>query len=189
MMQKNTEAALILVIHNVRSAHNVGSMFRAADGAGVQKIILTGYTPVPPKRNALCLTDAQKAFKKTALGAEQFVSWKKYASIGSALMALHAEGYEIVALEQSVESIDYQAYVPYKKTALVVGNEVRGLEKRTLKHCAAILEIPMLGSKNSLNVAVATGVALYQIRATMKMQQKQGAHLSPRFKKHRGKKS
>lgn len=162
------ENSLILILHDIRSAHNVGSLFRTADGAGVDQIILSGYAPIPPKQNALYLTDADKALKKTALGAEESVPWKKVASLTRAINQLKKDGYEIVALEQSLESIEYTAYAPKKsKQALIVGNEVTGVLKKVLEQCDVVLEIPMRGKKNSLNVSVATGIALYQIMSTM----------------------
>ncbi len=159
---------LILILHDIRSAHNVGSMFRTADGAGVTEIILSGYTACPPKLDALYLTDADKALQKTALGAEATVSWRQVASLPRLLTKLHRDGYEIVALEQMPGSINYRDYEPQKPVALIVGNEVGGVAPSILKRCDTVIEIPMRGAKNSLNVSVATGIALYQIIATMK---------------------
>ncbi|MDO8566451.1 MAG: RNA methyltransferase [Candidatus Moranbacteria bacterium] len=159
---------LVLIIHNVRSAHNVGSLFRTADGVGVQEVFLTGYTPAPPKRDALYLTDAEKSFKKTALGAEKYVVWQKQSPLGKIITMLKKQGYKIVALEQATRSIDYQKYVPEARVALIVGNEVHGVDAKILKQCDTIIEIPMYGEKNSLNVSVAGGIALYQIKGTMK---------------------
>lgn len=167
-MERSKDSCLVLVLHDIRSAHNVGSMFRTADGAGISEIILSGYTPIPPKGEALYLTDADKALKKTALGAEESVPWKKASSLTRLLNQLKKDGYEVVALEQDEKSIDYREYRPKKKVALVVGNEVGGVESKILKQCDVILEIPMHGKKNSLNVSVATGIALYGIISTMK---------------------
>lgn len=158
---------IVLVMHNIRSAHNAGSMFRTADGAGVTEIILSGYTPCPPKKDVLYLTDADKAMKKTALGAEISVPWKKVASLSHCLTRLKGEGYDVVALEQSEKSISYRKYKPSPMVALLVGNEVGGVDKKILKRCDAVLEIPMRGKKNSLNVSVAAGIALYQITSTI----------------------
>lgn len=166
-MKDKEKTSCVLILHNIRSAHNVGSMFRTADGAGVEKIILTGYTPVPPKKGALYLSDADKAFQKTALGAEDSVSWEKEPSIGKALVQLQAAGFAVVALEQDTSSMSYRQYRAPSKIALIVGNEVRGLDRKILKRVDAILEIPMYGKKNSLNVSVACGIALYQIIATI----------------------
>ncbi len=155
---------LILVIHNIRSAHNVGSMFRTADGAGVDEIILSGFTPVPPKRGALYLSSADKALKKTALGAEEYVPWKKVASLARLISKLKKEGYEIAALEQREGSIRHDRYRPKKSVALIVGNEVLGVDEKTLERSDVVIEIPMRGAKNSLNVSVAAGIALYHLR-------------------------
>lgn len=160
--------SLILILHDIRSAHNVGSMFRTADGAGVDEIVLSGYSPVPPKKDALYLTDADKALQKTALGAEESMVWKKVTSLTRLVNQLRKEGYEIVALEQATGSIDYRQYRGKHKVALIVGNEVGGVAGKVLKNCDVILEIPMRGKKNSLNVSVATGIALYQILSTIK---------------------
>ena len=160
--------SLVLIIHNVRSAHNVGSLFRTADGAGADRIILSGYTPIPSRKDALSLTPAEKAFRKTALGAGESVPWRRSASLGKALIALKKEGFEIVALEQYEKSVDYRRHKAKRPVALLVGNEVRGLNPRILKRCDTVIEIPMHGEKNSLNVAVAAGVALYQITSTMR---------------------
>lgn len=158
---------MILILHNIRSAHNVGAMFRTADGVGVSEIILSGHTPTPPKADALHLTDADKALRKTALGAEKFVPWKKVATLLPLLKDLKRTGFELVALEQALGSVDYRDYRPSKNVALIVGNEVRGVDSRILKRCDVIVEIPMRGRKNSLNVSVATGIALYRITSTM----------------------
>lgn len=163
---------MVLILHNIRSAHNVGAMFRTADGAGVDEIILSGYTPVPPKKEALYLTDADKALKKTALGAEESVSWKKVSSLSRLLAQLKIKQFAVVALEQDEGSVDYRTFQPKSKVALLVGNEVNGIAKKILERCDVILEIPMRGKKNSLNVSVATGIALYEISSTIKRKPK-----------------
>lgn len=161
---------LILIVHNVRSAHNVGVLFRTADGAGVEKIILTGYTQEPPKKDALYHTPAEKAFLKTSLGAK--VAWEKKKTLSAALRELKKEGYEIVGLEQHGSSVLYHDYVPKEKVGLIVGNEVRGIASALLKYCDAILEIPMYGHKDSHNVSVAAGIALYQITSAGKSRER-----------------
>lgn len=168
MEDKQQGSSFFLILHDIRSAHNVGAMFRTADGAGVDEIILSGYTPCPPKRGALYLTDADKAIQKTALGAEGYVPWKKVVSLARLLSKLKKNGYEVVALEQNKESIDYQKYRPKRNIALIVGNEVLGVDEKILRRSDVIIEIPMRGKKNSLNVSVATGIALYRIISTMK---------------------
>lgn len=162
------ENSLVLIIHNVRSAHNVGALFRTADGAGIQEVFLTGYTPAPPKEDALYLTDAEKSFKKTALGAEKYVVWQKQTPLRKVITMLKKRGYAIVALEQHGRSIDYRKYTARARVALIVGNEVHGIDAKILKQCDVIIEIPMHGEKKSLNVSVAGGIALYQIKGTMK---------------------
>ncbi len=165
--EKRDQDRLVLIVHNVRSAHNVGALFRTADGAGVRRIFLTGYTPTPPKKNAPYLTSAEKSFKKTALGAEEGISWKKQATLKPIVDRLRAEGFRIIALEQTAGSVGYDTFPYPERVALVVGNEPNGIDTRILRQCDSIVEIPMRGIKNSLNVAVAAGVALYRIRSTM----------------------
>lgn len=151
----------ILVLHNIRSAHNVGSMFRTADGAGVGSIILSGYTPGPVDPHG----KVRKDFIKVSLGAENFVPWTRQKQLSPALKKLKAQGYRIVAVEQTDNSIsvfDFKSK-PNQKLAIVMGNEVRGINKQNLKYCDVAVEIPMRGKKESLNVGVACGVALFTL--------------------------
>ena len=175
-MKDGGDKNIVLIIHNVRSAHNVGALFRTADGAGVVKIFLTGYTPCPyvsdnsvsgRRHRHISPTKAEKELAKTALGAERSMEWMHSVSLKKVITLLREEKYAVVGLEQGVGSKDYRKYVPGGSVALVVGNEVRGLDARILKQCDAIIDIPMRGTKNSLNVAVATGIALYQIASTI----------------------
>ncbi|MDB5225625.1 MAG: tRNA/rRNA methyltransferase SpoU [Candidatus Adlerbacteria bacterium] len=151
----------VLVLHNIRSAHNVGSMFRTADGAGIGRIILSGYTPGPVDPHG----KVRKDFIKVSLGAETFVPWDRSKQLSPALKKLKAEGYTIVAVEQTENSISVFDYKnkPYEKLAIVMGNEVRGINKQSLKHCDLAVEIPMRGKKESLNVGVACGIALFTL--------------------------
>jgi len=142
-----------LILHNIRSAHNVGSIFRTADAAGVAKIYLTGYTPAP----------TEDKVKKTALGAEKTIPWEKAGQIAPLLKRLKKERIGIVALELSPNSIDYRKFKPKFPLALIVGNEVKGLSKAVLENVDKIIAIPMYGKKESLNVSVATGIAIYKI--------------------------
>ena len=150
---------MIAVVHNVRSLHNVGSIFRTADGAGVKKIYLTGYTPGPTDKFGKPIPQ----FAKVSLGAEEFVAWEKTKDINKVIKNLRAGGYKIIALEQSPKSIPYNSLVRsrYPLVALIVGNEVRGLSPAILKKCDAVVDIPMRGCKESLNVSVAFGIAAY----------------------------
>ncbi len=150
---------MIAVVHNLRSLHNVGSIFRTADAAGIEKLFLTGYTPAPTDRFGL----TRSAIKKVALGAEQNVVWEKFVSASKLLAKLRRENFRILALEQATHSQPLANYRSskkmLKKTAIVVGNEIQGLSHAILKMCDVVLEIPMLGKKESLNVSVAFGIA------------------------------
>lgn len=143
----------VLVIPNIRSGHNVGAMFRTADGAGVDKIYLTGYTPCPPHPQV----------DKVSLGAEKSVSWQYFKQAGRLLKQLKKEGYNIVALEHTKTSKDIFRWKPKFPIALIVGNEKTGVTKSLLKYCDEAVEIPMKGKKTSLNVSVAAGIAIYRI--------------------------
>lgn len=155
---------MMLILDNIRSAHNVGSLFRTADGAGVEMIYLVGITPQPAKKT-LYLSTAEKTLKKTALGAEESVTWKAVKALTPLLKRLKQEGYTLVALEQSRESIDYRDWIPPQsgRVVLIVGNEVEGVSPKALALVDQVIKIPMRGEKNSLNVAVAGGIALYHL--------------------------
>lgn len=141
----------VLVLPDIRSAHNVGAMFRTADGAGVEKLYLCGYTPVPP----------HPQLDKVSLGAEKTVPFEYCKQTGRLLARLKKMGYNILALEQTGHSVDLFTFCPTWPLALVVGNEKTGVTKNLLKYCDASVEIPMAGHKNSLNVSVAAGIAMY----------------------------
>jgi len=150
----------IAVLHNIRSLHNVGSIFRTADGAGVRKIYLCGITPSPVDSFGKPVPQ----LIKTSLGAEKSVEWEKAVSISRTIKKLKAGGYKIIAVEQSKKSIPYFKFsAAPRKICLVVGNEVNGLPDSVLKLADKILEIPMLGKKESLNVSVAFGIAAYHL--------------------------
>lgn len=151
---------IALVLHNVRSTHNVGSMFRTADAMGVSKIYLCGYTPDPIDR----FERPQKDIAKTALGAEQTVVWEHSSETLLTIRSLKEEGYSVCALEQAPQSISIEEYATQGDVALVVGSEVEGLSSDVLGVCDTVLEIPMFGSKESLNVSVSAGIALYALR-------------------------
>ena len=153
--------SVIAVLENIRSAYNVGSVFRTADAFLLQGIYICGYTCIPP----------HKEIKKTALGAEDSVEWKHFANTGLAIEDLHKLGYKIFAVEQAEGSImlndlDYSAS---EKIAVIFGNEVTGVEQETIRQCEGCIEIPQLGMKHSLNIATAAGVVLWEIvRARLK---------------------
>jgi tRNA G18 (ribose-2'-O)-methylase SpoU len=157
-----------VIVHNVRSAYNVGSIFRTADGLGAEKVYLTGYSPAPYSPDRLLKTAAEKMIEKTALGAEKNVPWERKALVGPLLGKLKKAGFLVVALEQDETSVKYDEFRSSKPVALIVGNEPKGIDRKILKKCDAIIEIPMYGQKNSLNVAVAFGIAGYGIRSRIK---------------------
>ena len=147
-----------VLLHNVRSAHNVGSIFRTADAAGVSRVFLTGYTPTPTDR----FGRAQPEIAKTALGAEMFIPWDYAKSPGTLLKKLQKGGWRIVAVEQDARSIDYRKLRPKEKTVFIFGNEVLGMSKSLRNACDEIIEIPMRGKKESLNVSVTAGIILFE---------------------------
>lgn len=150
---------IIVILHNIRSTHNVGAIFRTAEAAGATKILLTGYTPTPVDR----FGRARKDVAKASLGAEQMLAWKHYATLRTAVKAVRAEGYTVVGVEQDPRAVSYTANIESSKTALLMGNEVAGLSLAERRLCDVLIEIPMHGRKESLNVSVAAGIALYQL--------------------------
>src|SRR3989344_5551188 len=144
---------MIVLLNNVRSRHNVGSIFRTADALGVEKIYLCGYTPEP--------------LEKVSLGAEKSVPFQSVKRVSDILKKLKAEGFKIYAIEQAKNSTPYYIYKPspkeLEKVALVLGNEVDGLAPTILKKSDKILEIPMNGEKESLNVSVAFGIVAFNL--------------------------
>lgn len=147
------KSELIVLVHNIRSAYNVGSIFRTADGAGVTKIVISGYSARPPHKGVL----------KTALGAEISVPWETMRQPGPWLKKMKHAGYTIVALEQTAKSKNIFTWKPKRKMVLIVGNEVRGISPALVQGSDVQVEIPMRGAKESLNVASAFAVAAYQL--------------------------
>ena len=144
---------LYLILDDIRSMENVGSIFRTADAAGVNKIYLCGITPHPPR----------KEIDKAALGAVDFVEWEYHSNLKFLISNLKKEGIKIVALEQNSKAIQYSKFIIHDSCAVIVGNEINGISNEILNLSDTIIEIPMFGKKNSLNVAVATGIILYKI--------------------------
>jgi 23S rRNA (guanosine2251-2'-O)-methyltransferase len=159
---------LVLIAHNLRSTHNVGSLIRTADGLGVKQVLLTGYTPYPLTENDERLPhSAQKIDRqiaKTSLGAEKTVDWQHADRIEEVFKDLKEQGFTIAALEQGPGSINLSDFQPPAKLVLIVGREVEGLEPAVLESSDLILEIPMSGHKESFNVAQAAAMALYHCR-------------------------
>ncbi|MDP3735462.1 MAG: TrmH family RNA methyltransferase [bacterium] len=146
-----------VILHNIRSAYNVGSIFRTAESAGVARIFLTGYTPTPTDRFGRARGD----LAKVALGAERMVSWERHVRLAPLLGRLKSEGVALVAVEQAPQAQDYRSFRVCGPTVFIFGNEVRGLSTSALALADTVLEIPMRGRKESLNVAVAAGVVLF----------------------------
>lgn len=148
-----------LILHNIRSAHNVGSLFRTADAVGVKHIYLSGITPAPKDRFG---RDDQK-ISKVALGAEKTVSWERK-EVAEVIKLLKEKKIPLIALEQTPEAHSVFSYTAPERFALVVGEERGGVSEEILKEVNDTVYIPMYGTKDSLNVSVATGVALYALR-------------------------
>ena len=154
---------LTVILYNIRSTYNVGAILRTCDCLGVKQVIFTGYTPFLDKGLPHEQEKLRKQIHKTALGAESTLEWSR-AEIGDALAELRSQGYSIVALEQGEKSLNLadSPKLP-EKIALILGEEVHGIPAELLAQCDQLLEIPMLGQKESFNVSVATGIALWEI--------------------------
>ncbi|MBL8158280.1 RNA methyltransferase [bacterium] len=146
-----------VLLHNVRSSHNVGSIFRTSDAAGVSQVYLTGYTPTPLDR----FKRPNKEIAKTALGAESFIPWEQHTSPMRLIRRLRSEGWHIVGVEQDARAVDFRTFKAVEKTLYIFGNEVRGVSKSLRDACDSLIEIPMRGKKESLNVAVTAGIVLF----------------------------
>ena len=149
-------SGIVLVLDNVRSAHNVGSAFRTGDAFGVDKVYLGGICPAPPSPE----------LRKVALGAEEVIPSEKVADVVSLVHRLQADGYTVIAVEQTVNSVKLDKFhrEPGQKYALVFGNEVDGVQQSVVDACDFALEIPQKGTKHSLNVSVSVGVVLWGLR-------------------------
>jgi len=156
--KRSEKTPVIAVLENIRSAYNVGSVFRTADAFLLEAIYITGYTALP----------GHKEIKKTALGAEESVDWKHFTNAAAAIESLKADGYKVYAVEQVVGSLMLQKveFTSREKIAVILGNEVTGVEQDTIALCDGCIEIPQLGMKHSLNIATAAGVVLWEIIRT-----------------------
>ncbi len=158
---------LVIIAHNIRSIHNVGSVFRTAEGLGVEKLYLTGYTPYPKiegdPRLPHEINKIDKAISKVSLGAEKYLDFETKKDIKKLVKQLKQDGYRIVALEQSKKSINLNQYKPLERIVLIIGNEVEGIDSSTLSLVDDIVEIPMLGKKESFNVVQAMAMASYYL--------------------------
>lgn len=150
---------ITLILDNIRSSENVGSIFRTADAGGVEKIYLIGITPNPVDR----FGRPNPKINKASLGAEKNIPWEHFENTNEVIEKLKKEDYKIVSLEQNKNSIDYRDLKIKEKIAMIVGNEVNGVSIDAQKESDEIIEIPMAGEKESLNVSVATGIALFSL--------------------------
>lgn len=147
-----------VILHNIRSAHNVGSVFRTGDGAGVSKIFITGYTPAPIDR----FGRSQKEILKTSLGATATVPYEVVEDVHALIARLQGEGVSVVAVEQTKEAVDYRTVTQSHDTAFIFGNEITGVEGDVLAVADSHIMIPMHGMKESLNVSVCAGIILFR---------------------------
>jgi len=156
--RKSDKIPIIIVLENIRSAYNVGSVLRTADAFLLEAVYTTGYTAHPP----------HKEITKTALGADETVRTKHFKNAGEAIEELKKEGYRIFAAEQAEKSLKLHAvsFQPEEKIAIVFGNEVTGVEQHTIHLCDGCIEIPQLGMKHSLNIATAAGVVVWELVRT-----------------------
>ncbi len=161
------EKEIVVIAHNIRSAHNIGSLLRTCEGLGVSKVILSGYSPYPPTANDTRLPHITRKLatqiEKTSLGAETSLPWEHQDTIEEVISNLKSSGFEIVGLEQDSTSVKLPDYKSPRKLALLLGSEVTGIDNDLLEHMDAIIEIPMFGEKESFNVVQAAAMALYQL--------------------------
>jgi 23S rRNA (guanosine2251-2'-O)-methyltransferase len=152
---------VIVVLDNVRSMHNIGSIFRTSDGFSIESIALCGITAQPPHRE----------IEKTALGATQSVDWKYYGTTLEAVQFLRKDGYQILAVEQALDSTMLNTFIPdkEKKYALILGNEVNGVDEEVMKEIDKCIEIPQFGTKHSFNITIAAGIVLWDFFAKLKL--------------------
>ena len=150
--------SVYLVLHNIRSTHNVGSIFRTADAAGVEKIYLTGTTPSPIDRFGRARSD----IAKVALGAEKSVPWEHFEDIHTILNKFKEKGIHIVSVEQHEKSIEYTKFSTDKDVAFILGEETKGIPENIITLSQTVIEIPMKGEKESLNVSVSAGIVLFR---------------------------
>ncbi|MDR0397994.1 MAG: TrmH family RNA methyltransferase [Candidatus Nomurabacteria bacterium] len=158
---------LVVLAHNIRSVYNVGSIFRTCEGFGVSRLIFSGYTPYPrvegDSRLPHISSKITTQIAKTALGAENIVPFERSENVFNAIKRYKSQNYTILGLEQCPDSVKLQDFVPIPKIVLILGEEVNGIPPEVLKLCDKTLEIPMFGQKESFNVSVAAGIALYQL--------------------------
>jgi len=158
--KKTEKVPLIVVLDNIRSLHNIGSVFRTSDAFLIEKIYLCGITAQPP----------HKEIHKTALGATESVDWEYFDTTMEAVKKLQMEGVHVMAIEQAENSTSLQDFniAPSQKYAIIMGNEVKGVQQEVVSACDAVIEIPQYGTKHSLNIAVTAGVVIWDLFKKMR---------------------
>ena len=161
---KNTsKTPVIVILDNIRSAHNVGSIFRTCDAFLIDKIILCGITAIPPN----------KEIRKTALGSSESVDWRYYKNTEEVIMKLKKKDYQIIAVEQANKSIKLESFRPEneKRYAIIFGNEIKGISQKIIDNSDSVIEIPQFGTKHSLNVSVSAGIVIWDIFSKISLNQ------------------
>lgn len=153
--QEKEKFPIVLVLENIRSLNNIGSMFRTADACGIQGLYLTGFTAKPPHRD----------INKTAIGATESVDWKYFENCHDAILELQDQGFSVFAIEQTENSLklNEMSWKEYEKVAFVLGNELSGVDQKTIDLCLNSIEIPQFGTKHSFNVSVCAGLVLWDV--------------------------
>ena len=153
--KNSSKTPVIVILDNIRSAHNVGSIFRTCDAFLIDKIILCGITAIPPN----------KEIRKTALGSSESVDWRYYKNTEEVIMKLKKKDYQIIAVEQANKSIKLESFRPEneKRYAIIFGNEIKGISQKIIDNSDSVIEIPQFGTKHSLNVSVSAGIVIWDI--------------------------
>ena len=161
--KNSSKTPVIVILDNIRSAHNVGSVFRTCDAFLIDKIILCGITAIPPN----------KEIRKTALGSSESVDWRYYKNTEEVIMKLKKKDYQIIAVEQANKSIKLESFRPEneKKYAIIFGNEIKGISQKIIDKSDSVIEIPQFGTKHSLNVSVSAGIVIWDIFSKISLNQ------------------
>lgn len=167
-MDTGQQRTIVVVAHNLRSVHNVGSLLRTGEVFAADKVYVTGFTPYPThpgdERDAKLQARQTKQMAKAAAGAERTMPFERSEDVYALLNSLRDEGYVVAGLEIDAAAVTITGYTPGEKVALLLGDEVAGVSSELRESCDVLLEIPMYGRKDSLNVSVAAGIALYALR-------------------------
>lgn len=167
-MREIAQRQIVIIAHDIRSTHNIGSLLRTAEGLGVDHVYISGISPFPSRENDERLPHIHqkltRQIQKTALGAEESQAWSHAENIELLLSDLKKSGYRIVGLEQSKSATRLPEYVPPEKVAVLLGREVEGLSQELISVCDDLVEIPMFGQKESFNVVQAAAMTLYHLR-------------------------